>query len=397
MNKSILNIENQEFINNNLEKDIAQLLFQKHSSITVDIKLLIEQIEAKKRSKNKLVSWFNTSSIIYPNKLNIEQTSSEFTADFKAKLISGNNLIDITGGFGVDSYYFSKYFDSVIHCEIDRDLSELVKHNYNQLQATNIECLNTNGIEFLKKTKINFDWIYVDPSRRHESKGKVFFLNDCLPNIPKHLDLLFSKSNNVLIKTSPLLDISIGITELNYVKSIYVIAVNNEVKELLWILEKDFKELIEIRTINLKKNGEDSFTFKMSEESTCEVTYNQPLTYLYEPNSAILKAGAFNILAVKLNVYKLQKHSHLYTSDNLISFPGRVFKIEKVIPYSKKVFKKTDIKKANITTRNFPENVNEIRKKFNIKAGGDNYLFFTTNNIKERIVIICKKTKKDLC
>src|SRR5690606_37778030 len=139
----------------------------------------------------KLPTWFNTPNIYYPNKLNIEQTSSELTANYKANLINGKNIIDLTGGFGVDAFYFSKHFESVVHCELDSNLSEIVGHNYKQLQVSNINTVNTDGLEYLKKNEAIFDWIYVDPSRRHDSKGKVFFLNDCLPNVPEHIDLLF--------------------------------------------------------------------------------------------------------------------------------------------------------------------------------------------------------------
>lgn len=397
MNTSILNIENQEFIDSYLDEDISKLLFKKHLDTSVDIKLLIEQIEAKKRCRTKLPTWFHSTSIIYPNKLNIEQTSSEITANYKANLINGSSLVDLTGGFGVDSYYFSKRLDSVTHCEIDSNLSEIVKHNFHELGVKNIQCINENGITYLEKTDLTLDWIYVDPSRRHESKGKVFFLNDCLPNVPKHLDLLFSKSNNILIKTSPLLDISVGINELNHVKSVHIIAVKNEVKELLWILENGYNGPIDITAANIKKEQKDVFSFNLTEESNKQAPYAQPLTYLFEPNSAILKAGAFNSLAIQFNLFKLQKHTHLYTSEHLIQFPGRAFKIEKVVPYNKKELKELNITQANVSIRNFPETVQQIRKKFKIKDGGNTYLFFTTNDDNNRIVIVCKKTKKSLC
>lgn len=391
LQKSILNRVNQEFINTHLDGDLSQLLFKKHNDITIDIKLLISQIESKKRCFKKLPTWFKKAGIIYPNKLNIEQTSSEVTAQYKASLAQGVNLVDLTGGFGVDAYYFSKNFDTIVHCEIDSDLSEIANHNFKQLDARNIHCEITNGLSYLKAKTDTYDWIYADPSRRHESKGKVFFLSDCLPNIPENLKLLYSKSHNILIKTSPLLDISIGIEELKNVKAIHIVAVNNEVKELLWVLEKNFNESVSIKAVNLKKDTTESFSFKFSEESSSEAEYEKPLKFLYEPNAAILKAGAFNILAKKFNLFKLNKHAHLYTSQELIEFPGRVFEVENVFAYNKKNIKKVQIKKANITTRHFPESVKKIRDKFGIKDGGENYLFFTTNNQNERIMIICKK------
>ncbi|WP_298496194.1 class I SAM-dependent methyltransferase [uncultured Algibacter sp.] len=391
MNKSILNTDIQYFINNNENSVISDLLLKGTSFIDVDTKSIIEQIEARNRSKTKLKTWYDTANIYYPNKLNIEQTSSETTAKYKSELLKGNSIIDLTGGFGVDCFYFSKQFKLVTHCEINDNLSEIVSHNYKQLQVNNIETIKTDGIVYLKNSNKIFDWIYIDPSRRHDSKGKVFFLNDCLPNVPKHLDTLFTHSKNILIKTSPLLDLSIGIGELKHVKTIHIVAVNNEVKELLWVLKLGFKEAITIETVNIKKNNTKHFKFNLDEEKTTEAQYSLPLTYLYEPNAAILKAGAFNQVSLQLKVLKLHKHSHLYTSNERIDFPGRTFKIDEVIPYNKKAIKNLAIQKANITTRNFPETVQQIRKKFKINDGGLSYLFFTTDMNNQKIVIITSK------
>ena len=392
MNKSILNTDIQEFINSNLNSNISTLILKGTSFSEVETKAIIEQIEAKKRCEKKLPTWFQTSNIYYPNKLNIEQTSSEITAQYKSSLIKGESIIDVTGGFGVDCFYFSKYFKTVVHCEINPNLSEIVTHNFKVLQADNIVTKCVNGIEYLTASKEIFDCIYIDPSRRHDSKGKVVYLNDCEPNVPEHLALLFKHSKHILIKTSPLLDISVGINELQNVKTIHVVAVNNEVKELLWVLEDGFQGDISIETVNLKKDHEEHFSFLLNTEKELDSQYNQPLTYLYEPNSAILKSGAFDSISNNLNVFKLHKHTHLYTNDTFIDFPGRVFKVEQVFPYNKKTFKKLGITKANVTTRNFPETVEQLRKKLNIKDGGDTYLFFTTNCKDEKIVIVTEKS-----
>ncbi len=259
MNYSILNTEIQEFIDNHLNFDVTSLILKGTAFPSVETNEIIEQIEAKKRCKKKLVTWFNCEQIYYPNKLNIEQTSSEITANYKSNLISGDSIIDLTGGFGIDCYYFSKRFKSVTHCEINETLSNIVNHNYKQLEVQNINTSNVDGINYLKHSNKKFDWIYIDPSRRHDSKGKVFFLNDCLPNIPEYIELLFSHSNNILIKTSPLLDISVGISELRHVKTIHVVAVNNEVKELLWVLENKLEGDVSIKTVNIKNDTKDFF------------------------------------------------------------------------------------------------------------------------------------------
>lgn len=390
MNTYILHTKVQDFINKNLKADISKLLFKGSSFDNITIQELVEQIESKYKSLSKLPTWFKTENIYYPKKLNIEQTSSEITAKYKANLITGNTLIDLTGGFGVDTYYFSKQFKEVIHCEINNELSEIVTHNFQLLKGGNITVLAKDGLKHLQTEQKQYDWIYIDPSRRNDIKGKVFLLKDCLPNVPENLDALFEFTDNILIKVSPMLDITSVINEVNFVKEVYVIAVQNEVKELLFILEKAYNKNISIKTVNITNKAEQTFESEYKKEVKAE--FSEPLTYLYEPNSAILKAGFFNEVSHYIKVYKLHKNSHLYTSNNLKEFPGRRFKIMKQLPYnSKKLKKEFLMTKANIAVRNFPETVEQIRKKTKLKDGGDAYLFFTTDLNNKHTVLICEK------
>ncbi|PHS06937.1 MAG: SAM-dependent methyltransferase [Kordia sp.] len=390
MNKNILNTDNQQFILNNFRTDISSLLLRKLVFKDVTLQELTEQIEAKKRCQNKLNTWCNTPNIYYPNKLNIEQTSSETTAVYKANLVSGKSLIDLTGGYGVDCFYFSKKIKKISHCEINPSLSEIVNHNYKQLKCSNIKTIIGDGIEYLKNTTGTFDWIYIDPSRRSDSKGKVFLLSDCLPNITDHIEFLFTKSKNILIKTSPLLDITNGLKELGPVKEIHIVAVKNEVKELLFLLEKNHSGNISIKTANIHNDTVDTFSFIKTNSALAQ--HGLPKKYLYEPNSAILKSGGFNEIALQHNLYKLHQHSHLYSNDVLIDFPGRSFEITEIIPYNKKELRKRFKKQQiNVTTRNFPKSVAEIRQELQIKDGGTEYLFFTTNIKNKKIAILCFK------
>lgn len=391
MNFAVLQSSVQEYINENLKSDPTALILKGVFFNGVTTAEVVEQIEAKNKCEKKLPTWFQHSKIYYPNKLNIEQTSSELTAAYKSQIISGKTLIDLTGGFGVDAYYFGKFFEKVTHCEVNNDLSTIVNHNFDTLNVRNIDTIAEDGLAYLQNSSNDYDWIYIDPSRRHDRKGKVFFLKDCLPNVPEHLGLLWAHTKNILIKTSPLLDLTIGINELEYVMTIHIIAVNNEVKELLWVLEHGFSGQIEIKTINLKNRGSENFEFFIEDEAQVATVYSEPLSYLYEPNAAVMKSGAFNVLTWAFDIQKLHKHSHLYTSDALLDFPGRAFQILKSIPYSKKQMKKLAIEKANITTRNFPDTVQNIRKVFNIKDGGTHYLFFTTDVNNEKTVIFCSK------
>ena len=389
MNNQILNTDIQNFINKNIQGDPVKLILKGSSFFDVTIQEIVEQIEAKNKCQKKLPTWFQTKNIYYPNKLNIEQTSSEITAKYKANLISGDSIIDITGGFGVDCFAFAEKFKEVTHCEINDELSAIAKHNFKKIGIKNIKTISKSGLDYLENNRKTYDWIYADPSRRNDEKGKVFLLEDCLPSIPKNMASLFQFTDNILVKTSPVLDISSAVFELQNVKEVHVIAVQNEVKEVLYILKKKYSGRIQFKTINITKEQYQIFDFNLID---AEATYSFPLKYLYEPNAAILKSGGFIEVSKILNLSKLHTHSHLYTSKKLTDFPGRRFQVLKNIPYNKKrLLKLIPSNKANITTRNFPETVAQIRKKTGLKEGGDIYLFFTTDMEGDRKVLICEK------
>ena len=386
-NPALLNSTVQNFIKD-FEGDISKLAFAGSPFENVSVQELMQQIESRKRIEKKLPTWFATPNIIYPPKLNLEQTSSEITAKYKASLVCGETLADITGGFGIDSSFFSKKFSTVYHFEIDTVLSEIAQHNFKILNKLNVRCSSDDGLNNVLNK--NYDVIYADPSRRHDSKGKVFFLNDSQPNIPENISEILNHCETFLLKASPMLDISVGLNELFDVSEIHIVAVENEVKELLWLLKKNNAEPLKIKTINFTKSGKENFDFDWNE--TSEATYSLPLKYLYEPNAAILKSGAFELISNKLKLDKLNKNTHLYTSETLVDFPGRSFVIETVVPYNKSEMRLAlTFKKANVATRNFPESVATLRKKWQISDGGDVYLFFVTNSEDKREMIVCSK------
>lgn len=380
----------QQYIRENTGKSVTQLALLKNPFPDIEWAQLLNQIAAREKAKDKLPTWYTTENILYPSRVSVEQTSSEMAAQYKTRLISGESLIDLTGGFGIDDYFFSKKVSEVKHCELNPELSAIAAHNFKTLEAANIECLPGDSLDILNQLNKKWNWLYIDPSRRSDAKGKVFMLQDCLPNVPHLLDTYFKYTDNILIKTAPLLDISAGLNELHSVSSIHIVAINNEVKELLWLLEKGFRGTPMLTAVNLTKDKEDTFT--ASYEPADEAPYSLPKKYLYEPNSAIMKSGAFDAVARHYKVTKLHKHTQLYTSDECIDFPGRRFTINEILPYQKPEMKQyTEGKKMNITVRNFPLSVEDIRKKWKIKDGGNTYTFFTTNAKNEKIVLICTK------
>ena len=388
--EDILASKVQQFIKENYKKDIPSLVLKGSPFSHISIEDLLQQIESKRKAEKKLPNWFSNDGILYPKKLSLEQCSSESTAEHKASIVSGNSLIDVTGGFGIDTYYFSKQFKEVTYCEINEELAAVVDHNLKQLNVENADVKATNGIRYLKEVDEPFDVLFVDPSRRDDVKGKVFLLKDCVPYLPPKIPFLLSKAKTLLIKVSPLLDLSQTIKELQFVSEIHIVAVNNEVKELLFVVTKDSDAAIQIQTVNFQHGTVQQFGFEYGESPYSN--YEIPQRYLYEPNAAVLKSGGFHHLTHTYEVFKLQEHSHLYTSETLLDFPGRAFEIEAVFPYDKKkITKNLEERKANITTRNFPKSVAQIRKELKLKDGGKIYLFFTKNMKQKLICLVCKK------
>ncbi len=395
MNKDILKTGVQSFINKNWNTDIVSVLLKKPFFDGISNREIAEQLEAKKKCEKKLPTWFGTPLIYYPNRLSIEQTSSETTARYKAQIVSGESLVDLTGGLGVDSFFFSQKIDRVFHCEIDSELAHIAAHNFGILKVGNLKTVTGDGFTFLDGANHHFDWVYLDPSRRNKLKGKVIRFADCLPNVILHLDAIFKKADKVLIKSAPLLDLSTGIGELRSVKEVHIVAVNNEVKELLWVLEKGFEGEVEVKTVNFKNGTRENFDFRPSAEKKAVRGLSDPLDFLYEPNAAIMKSGAFHLVGNRFRLQKLHLHTHLYTSHRALDFPGRVFKIENILPYTKKSMRQLGILKANITARNFPETVAAIRKKHRIGDGSERYLFFARTKNEKLTVLSCTKWQRE--
>ena len=260
--------------------------------------------------------------------LSVEQSSSEITAKFKANLVSGETIFDLTGGMGVDVAYMSKNFKKALYFEQNADLLDVTKYNFEHLGIKNVEFLEGDSIFYLKNNILDSSWIYLDPHRRSDTGNKVVRLQDCEPNILTIKDLLFEYTDNILLKASPMLDIELAILELVNVSQVYVVAVENEVKEVLFYLQKNKSNEVILNAVNLTKNNSTTLTFTKSDEKNAIIKLGFPKQYLYEPNAAIMKSGGFRFVAQHFDLQKVALHSHLYTSEELVeNFQGRVFKI----------------------------------------------------------------------
>ncbi len=391
MNKKLVHTQVQNFLKTNEHQSASSIVLKGSPFSDVSSQELAQQLVGKQKAKQKLPTWYNCATIIYPPVLNLEQTSSEKTAAYKSQLVTGDTLVDVTGGFGIDSYYFAKKIAKVIHCELNESLHKLAAYNLEQLGIKNVNFFNADGVKTVL-AQPTLDWIYIDPSRRSETKGKVFFLEDCLPNVPQIQDKFFKVANSILVKTAPILDVSVGLKSLKFVKQIHIVAVNNEVKELLWILEKDFVNDPDIVACNIYKNEKKVIvTLPLNAEKKAIATFNEVKAYLYEPFAAVMKTGAFNWISEYYKIFKLQTNSHLYTSDIKIDFPGKTFKVNSVSDYNKKMMKPFVGQKVNVVSRNFKETVAQLRKKYKLKEGSERYLFFTTDCNNNQIVIDCLK------
>ena len=368
---NLLKTESQNFINANLTADLHSLLLKKSPFPEVTIQEIVQQIKGKKVAQRKF-PFLLKENIVFPPNLNLEQASSQSTAEFKADNLHGKKFLDLTCGFGIDAYFLSQNFGEITLVEKNPELLDVVKHNWKILNKK-ATFVNENLEHFLAKNSESFDVIYLDPARRDSEKNKKFLLEDLSPNLLEIQDQLLEISSQIIIKLSPLIDISYLISVLKNVAKIQIIAVRNEVKELIVFLEKARKgDDVEISCINLESDDAE-FAFQFKEEKTAVSAFSEPQQFLYIPNNAVLKSGAFNLISQFFNGKKLHPNTHFYTSDKRIErFPGRILEINMI---DSKHIRKGE--KYNIISKNYPLSPDEIKKKYKILDGGNCYLIFT--------------------
>ncbi len=379
MKKEILSSEIQKFINTNLKTDLHSLLLKKSPFPEVSMQEIVQQIKGKLVAQKKF-PFLLKEGIIFPPQLNIEQSSSEITAKYKSDNLKGDRFIDLTSGFGIDAYYLSKNFKEITLIEQNAELLAIVQNNWGILKKK-AKFISKKLEDFLEENNENFDVIYLDPARRDQNKNKVFLLEDLSPNILKIQDKLLSISRKVVIKLSPLIDLKYLVSVLKNVSQIDIIAVKNDVKEVAITQTKDFSGKIICYCVNLESE-EAPFSFCFDEEKNAAAEYGEPQKFIYIPNNAVLKAGIFNLISNKFKLRKLHPNTHIYTSDDKTeNFPGRILEMETID--SKQIKKKEQF---NIISKNYPLKPEEIKKKYQLKDGGNSYLIFTQSK-KGKIIL----------
>ncbi len=379
--------------------DVSQLLLHPPPESTgLDLKKIAAQITARQKARDKLPGWYANDALIFPPPLSVEQASSERAAQYKATLVTGTTLADLTGGMGLDTQGFAGRVAQVQYAEQNPDLAALAAHNLPALGAENVQIHAGNGLDFIRNYAGRFDWLYLDPHRRDGQGGRMVLLSDCEPNLLAAgvLAALLAKTNRLLLKTSPMVDLDATLRQLPGVVAVQVVAVLGEVKEVLFVLgnEPVMPNDVAITAVNLlPDNQAQTLTFRRGDELLAPVSFGYPDQYMYEPNAAVLKAGAFRTVAARFGLAKLAPNSHLYTGSAFIAdFPGRAFILQTVIkPDLKSVRAVLPVPKANITVRNFPQTVADIRKKLGLADGGDVYLFATTLQNGDKRLLVCRK------
>ncbi|MBR3519159.1 MAG: RsmD family RNA methyltransferase [Paludibacteraceae bacterium] len=381
------------YIRAHRDDDVRHLALSDQKRLGDSLNYALNQISGWQKAKEKIPSWSEIDDLVYPPHLSMEQCSSEQTAAYKATLVRGESFTDLTGGFGVDFAFIARNFKQATMVERNAELCEIAMHNLPLLGLPNAKVVNGDGMDHLRQME-PVDVIFIDPARRDQQGRKTVSIADCEPNLLEVLETLHARAKKILIKYSPMLDITLAIKELKCVESVHVVSVENECKELLFLLSEKTAGSPLFHCVNLSKRGETRYTFTMEEERNATIRQAGSLgKYLYEPYSSLLKAGAYKSLCTHFPVEKLAVSSHLYTSDEPINdFPGRAFRVVDTFTLNKKEVKEhlENVKKANIAVRNFPLSANELRNRLKIKEGGDIYLFATTH-MEKRLVIMCEK------
>ena len=410
-----MNAATRDFIEKHLKDDVRQLALQKFPD-DVDKMLVLNQIEARQLLSKKVPSWASNPDLLFPKHLSIEQCSSELTAKYKASIISGGDtFVDLTGGLGIDSYFLSEKFKTSYYVENQKELCESAEHNFGVL-GRKITVVNSDAETFLNDLTSRRDnaciVLYIDPARRDVYNRKMVSLHDCSPDVielqrnlsktPVETRFIASQCiTSMLIKASPMLDISLITNELQNISEIHIVSVKNECKEILIKIEPGFDGEVKYFCVDLNpvetRHG-TSLQYTENDEKSAIPSFSSTIKkYLYEPNASLMKSGAFKLISQRFGIEKLHVNSHLYTSDNLISdFPGRIFEVVGFAPFNKKIKKEllNDITEASVAVRNFPLSANDLRKTLNLKESDKNFVFGTTLIGEKKVVILAKKYKE---
>ena len=402
-----MNKETEAFIRQHADDDVRQVALLGAKSPAVDLTFALNQIAGRQAARRKLPSWAATEGIVYPPHLSMEQCSSEPTARYKQQVVHRllpvcESLVDLTGGFGVDFSFMAQGARRAVYVEREAHLCAIAKENFRLLGLEQAEVVCADGADYLEQME-PASIVYLDPARRDSHGGRTYGIGDCTPDVLALRDLLLLKAGHVLLKLSPMLDWRKAVIDLGapYVSQVHIVSVHNECKELLILLRP-----LPTRPLPTSPTGEGQLVCVNDNqvfETTLSPTNKSLLPYrggwegsafLYEPNASIMKAGCFAELSQRFGVAPIARNSHLFVAaDRIDSFPGRIFRIDAVTSLNKRELKRhlQGLAQANITVRNFPLSVAELRKRLKLSEGGSTYIFATTLADGDKVLLICSR------
>lgn len=402
-----------EFIAEHISDDTSRLILDRAKWPDIDMNLAVSCIESRRKLRGKVQEWYDEPRLVFPAKLSAEQCSSSATARYKAALAARiadgpMRIADLTGGLGVDSWHFSKEASAVLYNEMQPVLCEAASHNFSVLKADNITISNhevtpenVNGI----LEGFRPDIVFMDPARRGEGGRKVFLIEECTPDVLTLKKDIFSMTRHILLKLSPMADITMACTRLGSTcREVHVVAAGGECKELLVWMDREWKEGYTISAVELDSKDEASaFTFAPAEEKEAAGLYGNQASehcgtgYIFEPGKALMKAGAFNLISTRFEIIKLGKSTHYYTTDDpekaeLLCRYGKVFRILQCLPLDKRTIKAAgkEYPKAEVTARNIPMDTDALRKKLGVTSGDDAHIFGLKSDAAGNLLIVTK-------
>lgn len=391
-----MNEATADFIRVHADDNIRQLALKGTKDPDIDLPFALDQIAGRQTARRKLPTWAATDGIFFPPHLSMEQCSSEQTARYKARLAgSGRRMVDLTGGFGVDFSFMAPGFEEAVYVERQPVLCEIARHNF-QVLGVHADVVNSDSVEFLQKMT-HADLIYIDPARRDRQGQRTYDISDCTPDVLALRDVLMEKADRIIIKLSPMLDWRKAVNDLGeaYVNEVHIISVQNECKELLLVLGACLSDGAKSQLFCVNDDMVFTVTTSSLTSPLTSSLLHLPSQFLYEPNASIMKAGCFEAIADAFNINQLAPNSHLFVSDRFINdFPGRSFVIDNMTTMNKRELRAAlaDITQANITVRNFPLSVAQLRNRLKLSEGGSNYIFATTLAAKRHVLLLCHKT-----
>ena len=394
----------EQFIREHLMADVRTLALSAHPN-GVDMQYALTQISGLQAAHTKIPLWANTDGIVYPKHLSMEQCTSQYIAQYKASQVEnllgpGFRMADLTGGFGVDCYFMSKNASRCCYNEMSAELCDIASNNFKVLERPDISVTNGSAEDFISHPEPDaFDLIYLDPARRGNTGQKLISISDCQPDAVALQNNLLRVSRYVMLKLSPMLDISRALTEMRHVSRVMVIGLEGECKEITLLIERDFngEPLIEAVDINTKGEPETTVSSTKSTDNTLSLPIAKqdqllPGTFISEPSAPYMKSALFRTIAAQTGTALLHPDTHLFWSKKKPeSFPGRTFKLEGIIPFDKRSLSTLIKTQANLSVRNFPQTAPELQKSLKLKDGGTRYLIATTLSDGKRVLLDLKK------